>query len=789
MKNCPPFIPFTLVFMAGILADGFFGASILWPAALIVAGLAWLAFRANGILLLALGFGMLLSHVHRVPTSPHDVQNLFGERPVYVEFEGRITDDPILRPRARDERLDFPIRLNSFCESGIWKPVGGKVWVEWVRNPKQKGDLPRLYWGDRVRLTGYLSRPDPAGNPYLFDFRNYLETQGFHYVLQVDPDDAPLERLGGIPGAPAIFHARDRLEQAVVRGISGPPEVEGLLLGMILGERTQIPSEVNDNFKKTGTLHVVAISGLHITLIAFLITLVLRMFRVKKSIITCIVIPLLLGYVVMTGFRPSSVRALVMCVVFMGSWLLNRPAHMMNSLAVSAFVILSIAPSQIYDPGFQLSFLVVAAIVILAPRLKRLVEPWIEIDPFLPQEFVTNTRRRVGRWLGWGADLASVSLAAWIGSAGLILYYFHLFSPVSFLCNLVVVPLSSLSLALGFTAMIVDLVLPPLAAIFNQSQWLVTKMMLGTTDMVADWDWGYTYVAQPAVWLVAGGYALACLALFWKRSRLWVGAGVAMCTIAFAAWGYTERPIEITVLDVDQGQAVFIERFGGPKILIDAGSESQGRSVVEPFLRARGVNRLDAVVATHGDASHVGGLIEILRRMPVGELVVNPAKTRSSKYKKLLKEAEAGGVKTVSVKAGDLLKCGDLEMDVMWPREPYGTKSDDNSLVLRYQDLVFLSDLPGKLEAEMSWPASATVVRGAASGECFTDALLASTRRVIFSATDTEREDLILPETLQRIRGQGAGVWVTGLHGAVRLIGHPQAWQVLPLHPSPEPRQ
>jgi len=789
MKNLPPLIPLTLAFMAGILVDDWTRAGVLVPAAVLVAGLLWAALRSEAILLAALGFGMLIAHAHRVPYSPGDVRNVIGERPAYFECVGRITGDPIPRAGAGQDRLDFPLRLESFSDFGARRGDGGSVWVEWRRDPKRVAQAPRLFWGDRVRLSGYLERPAPATNPSLFDYRDYLEKRGFHYVLRVDPDDSPLEKIGEVPGLASIFRLRDRMEEAVLRGIRGTPEVEGLLLGMILGERTEMPSEVNDNFRRTGTLHVVAISGLHITLIAFLITLLLRMLRLNKSVITLIVIPLLLGYVVMTGFRPSAVRALVMCVVFMASWLLHRPAHMMNSLAVAAVAILAVSPCQIFDPGFQLSFLVVAAIVALTPGLRRLADPWIEPDPYLPPEFVTENRRRVGRALGRVADLAAVSLAAWVGSAGLILYYFHLFSPVSFFCNLIVVPLSGLSLALGFTAMIVDPACPPLASIFNQTQWLVTRAMLGVTDAAADWSWGYFYVSRPAAWVVAAGYAAGCAALFWKKSRRWIVAGALASLVTFIACGYAARPVEVTVLDVGTGQCVLIERFGGPTILIDAGSQSQGRSLVAPFLRSRGVNRLDLAVATHGDAAHIGGLIEILRQMPVAELAVSPARTRSSKFKALLKEAESLGIKVVPVKAGDKLRAGGVEFDVLWPREPFGSKADENSVVLRYRGVVVLSDLPESLETEVAFEGAETIVRSAASRDCFSRALPESVRRVIFSATDRDRDDLVLPSTLRRLQERGAEVWVTGLHGAVSLAHGSDGWVARPMIPRPDPLQ
>ena len=146
-------------------------------------------------------------------------------------------------------------------------------------------------------------------------------------------------------------------------------------------------------------------------------------------------------------------------------------------------------------------------------------------------------------------------------------------------------------------------------------------------------------------------------------------------------------------------------------------------------------------------------------------------------------------MKILQVKAGDMLFCDDIRMEVLWPSPPFQSKADDNSLVLRYGDLLFLSDLPEKLESKVPVTDPVTVVRGAGSRECFSEPLLASTRRVIFSSSDADRDDLILSSTLDRLRDRGAEVWVTGLHGAVSLLHGPEGWVVRPLHSVPEPRQ
>jgi competence protein ComEC len=322
-----------------------------------------------------------------------------------------------------------------------------------------------------------------------------------------------------------------------------------------------------------------------------------------------------------------------------------------------------------------------------------------------------------------------------------------------------------------------DFLSPFLAGLFNETQWLVATLMLGITDRGAQVPGGNFYAAQPAVWAVVIFYLAGCAWLFWRNGRRWVECGAVMTLAAWLFWSWAAPVERASVLEVGAGQAVLLERSGGPKILIDAGTMSQARWTVEPFLRARGVNRLDAVIGTHGDATHVGGLLEILRRIPVGELVVSPAKTRSSRHKQLVQTAREMGIPVREAVAGDRLNFRGMELEVLWPKPPFSKRADENSLVLRRGSLVILSDLPAKLEPQVQWPPGAVIVRSGGGEELFGELSPEKTpASVIFSCGDRSRDDLIAEDVMGRLRRAGAGVFVTGRNGAVLLKNREGRW-------------
>jgi len=561
--------------------------------------------------------------------------------------------------------------------------------------------MEEIEFGQEVEVEGVLGEPPAARNFGLFDYAAYLHRQGIHYALQADGSDS-VHILGPALGGGWIFAARQKLAEQLTLGIEDDTLAVGIIRGMLLGYREDIPPDVNDSFRRSGTLHVFAISGSHITLIALALLIALRQLRVPRNWVCCLVLPALIFYVVATGLRASAVRSLVMAAVVILGWSLERPSALLNNLAVSALIILSWDPLQLFDAGFQLSFVVVASLILVAPVIDRKIQSWFEPDPYIPRSYLPRWRLALMPPCRWLAALMAVCLAAWVGSFGLNLYYFNLISFVAILANLLIVPLASASVGLGLVSLLLGLAWDQLAITLNTTHALLVHTMVAISEGLAGSNHGYVYVAQPHVgWIVAGYTLSIVIALLWMKKHrvsaliLTTAFIATVGSLVFAAWN-TDR-IRLDIMDVGSGQSVLITGPRFERVLVDAGSKSQGRMVVEPFLRSRGVNVIDLAVISHGDAAHYGGFQELLGNVPIRRIAIADTSFRSTGYKQLLTQIEKAGIPLKKWKKGDeeMLRSGRI-LALRPPGNTKAKRADDQGLVLelktKFAGCLFASD-------------------------------------------------------------------------------------------------
>jgi ComEC/Rec2-related protein len=260
-------------------------------------------------------------------------------------------------------------------------------------------------------------------------------------------------------------------------GIEDFPETVGLLRALLLGHRSQLQRDIRDAFVMTGTLHIFAISGLHVAIVAYLITAVLQAVRVPRTHWAVLVVPLLIGYTWATGARASAIRACVMGSVYVCAPLLQRKPDVICSLALSALVIVAAAPLQLIDVGFILSFVAVLGIVGLYPVFEQPLRPLWTPDPLrvAPVPRWTAALRAVARYVG---SLVSVSCAAWFASTPLTALYFGRFIPVALLGNLLAVPVSFLVTVCGALSFVLGSCVPVLADLFNHANVALVFLMV-----------------------------------------------------------------------------------------------------------------------------------------------------------------------------------------------------------------------------------------------------------------------------------------------------------------------
>lgn len=651
-----PFVGIALAALAGTAVADRWTLSVEWLsviiAALATAVLAWP--RTVTCWGLAAAAFSLLHTVRHHGSTARELSREFARGPKVVSVTGIVWSEP--EPVAEwSGRMSgfFDLKVESIMLDGVIRQPDAQMSVAW------SGALPA--YGDRVTLTGNASNLAPVRNPGQFDLRRYRQRRGVYSEIQVRyAEDARVESHGhGWRMMAMALDARRWIQSQLRRDLSDSPELVSLIESMVLGMRGETPDEVRALFQKTGTLHLFAVSGLNIAMLAAIALYTLKPLGIRRARAVIVVIPLLVAYAFVTGLSSSCVRAAIMGAVVLGAQLFDRRAVVCNSLAAAAVGILAWDTNQLFLPGFQFSFTLVLVIVLLALRIQRRCERVAQPDPFLPRVLWSPAiRGGVWCWRHFSA-MAGVTLAAWIGSLAFTAGYFHLFSLSAIFANLLAVPIAFAVLLVGLCTLLCAAVWSQGALLCSNANWLMAKALLAVVEFFSDMPCGHRYVEHPS-----RGTPPAC---------------------------------EVTVLDCGEGAAIHL-RAGRRDWLLDTGSARACENVVAPYLRSRGVNRLAGIFLTHGDSLHIGGASLVLAEFRPRNVFESPLRDRSPVRRSLHEHlAQRAHGKSI-VWHGDRIDLGgDAAIRVLHPRAGgHGNVADDQALVAQLDcagtRVLFLSD-------------------------------------------------------------------------------------------------
>ena len=587
-----PLVPLAVAFGGGIAAAplaSLGGAWALWAVAAAAGGALLMLARplaATAAVLLAVGTVGVLRGL--APPAPADhVSRLAVPRTARVE--ARLADEPT---RWTGERA----RLLVEVERIDGEPRSGELQLT------AYGPLPTLTTGQRISVEARLDRPVGFRNPGTYDHAERLRRHGIEVVGTVRAERiTPLDARE--PGWPVRLRRRavDAMRETL------PPVSAALMAGLLLGERTNLPPDVDAAFRRAGVYHVLAVSGFNVALVASTVWALLALARAPRRLAALGALIVVVGFAAVVGSQPSVLRATLMAVLVLLALLLERDAAVLNSLALAALVILAARPADLHDPGFQLSFAATAGIV-LAPLPRR----------------------------GLAGALA-VSAAAQLAVLPIGLAHFNQLSTIGVLANLAVVPLAGLATVLGLVAVAAGPLSATLAGWLFAAAWPVLLGLRGVVSAAAAVPGAVIHLPAPGPLAIACYVAALGLALVaWRRRtthvrwarRLGAAALALVAISALTTLWPAVRPadgrLRVSVLDVGQGDAIVVEGPDGRTLLVDAGAGGPhrldvGERVVAPFLWNRGVLRLTAVVVTHADTDHAGGIEAIRARFSVRE--------------------------------------------------------------------------------------------------------------------------------------------------------------------------
>lgn len=622
-----------------------------------------------GALLLVLGAMRYESVMHGLPED-HVARFAGRDRPVVLD--GRAAEEP--------EWMEDGLRLRMAAERVT---VGDTVFsIQGTVLLRFRKFRPDVDYGDRLTARLHLRRPHPPRNPGAFDYRAFLERKGIHAMGSVSRREQVLEVRAGRGGwlwTYVVLPVRRGVRGAVACNLSGGPA--GLLSGILLGEKRGVPDPVRTAFTRAGVNHVLAVSGLHVGLIAAVVFFVLGAVGCGRKATAWATVCAVLLYALVTGLPPSVVRAAMMCAIAIWGRLGNTQGEGLNSLGLAALVILIFRPQDLFDVGFQLSFSATAGILIFY----RPIRAWLP-------------RAAAGGLAQWLWAPIAVSVAAQVATLPFVLTYFGLLSIVSILANLVVVPLMAAAVALGLLGVIVFHVSAPVASLLNGANWVVLKGAIQAAGWFAAPSWAAVELQRPG-WTVIGLYLCAAALILpevrsgrWGRRLVLVGLSLVNLWVWSGIW---QRPADLRmlVLDVGQGDGIFLRFPNGRTLLVDSGLRAlnidMGERVLIPFLQAEGINRIDAMVATHPHSDHIGGFVTLLEKVEVGWYLDAGQFYDSWTARRIRTLIREKGIRYAAIEAGDRFGgLGAVDALVLHPTPDYVSRNGPAPLGLNNGSVV-----------------------------------------------------------------------------------------------------
>jgi competence protein ComEC len=722
MESCPLLPPACGLIVGLILQRKLSFPFWFWAVILLILIFAALyvrkrpSFRHRLIALLWIGFfaGILLGAVRlRLFQSPRpdDIRRRIPDQPALASLGGRILTEPRLEDRSQwvfgqtqwtARSTSFILRIDEALTTDGWEPASGIVYAsisEPVRSMKA---------GDRIRFHGRLNRPRPPDNPGMFDGKQYLENQGIFRVAQIPALQSIILHEQDRRGYwhRLIGRFREGIYETMDAFGGDQKEYSDLPQALLLGKRSTLPVETWLAFQKTGLAHYISLSGMHVGILSGIFWWFGRAAGLEKRTRAMLCILLIGLYAAAVPPRAPTLRAVFLAeFVFLSILICQRPQPL-NTLALTALVLLLIQPCELFQAGWQLSYATVLGILLFYESLFTILSKPLFLYPQISDWLF----RFPGGSILWtilqsSLKLLSVGFSAWLGGAGILLWHFGTLTPLSAVWTVLVFPLVFLILLTGFMKWLLVPLLPTLAALCSVWLDILSDWFVRIVTALADLDLFAFRIGRVGLWAILLYYVWLlgiCFLPSGKRFRQSLAVvsaiGILLALSVDRIQRSFSKDLTITCLSVGHGLAVIGEIPGSKTFLFDGGSISlkdPGGRVIVPFLNHHGINSLDAVIISHGDLDHYNGLPEVLEAVQSQSIFVNPGFLERAKT-----SAAAGQMQSILRSHRILATTSELPYDFgaahirhLWPDEKTAA---DQSISNNDKSEVILLEFAGK---------------------------------------------------------------------------------------------
>lgn len=675
---------------------------------------------------------------------------------------------PFSTEQITEQMQSVDLHIRSAAEPGDpLRPVQGGLRLSLYA--PEDAVIPSLGCGDLVTVTATIKPPERYRDPGVWDSPAWMLSQGIGIIGSTKAEKLHVEGHGNQRSLACLQHtlqtaASDRLMQfadspvphVLPAWLTLSRDDAAMLSAMVTGDRSYLGSALRTPFERTGSFHLLVVSGLHLGIFAAFVFGIGRRLRIGRFPLTALTLTLSFAYALITGFGQPVQRAFAMLALYLIGRLLYRDRGRLNSLGFASLCLLILDPHALFDAGLEMTLLTVVAVAGIAiPVMERTTAPFItasrfinavgmdtafeprlaqfrvtlrllgeHLEPFISRRW-RRTRRAQNalslavRWSLLLFDLCLVSATIELTMALPMAAYFHRVTTSGLLVNILIVPALTLLLPAALLTMAALLVSPHIAWLPATVTAAMLHMVLAIVRFCSAWRMSELRLPEPTPAAAVACLALLALAVWTIRSRSRFALPAAataliaamVCALAPHTVSRRSGELEISAIDVGQGDSIFVVSPEGRTMLVDAGGPTGGSThqgnfnigedVVSPYLWSRHVHRLDVVALTHAHSDHMGGMPAILRNFRPRELWVghNPS---IPAYQALLSEADSLGISVRSFSADDTLPFGAATVRVLSPApryQPGDSPTNDDSLVLHLSYAGHSALLEGDAEA------------------------------------------------------------------------------------------
>lgn len=546
-------------------------------------------------------------------------------------------------------------------------------------NIKMSQDIPSIKYGDSLYIEGEFKQPEEARNYKGYNYKQYLKTKKIIGTVELEKAKI-LKSSNG-----SFIHNIQKYIKDTINGTLTDEE-GNLLLAILLGDKDKLSEDIQESFKTSNLSHMLAVSGAHVSYIILGLTYVLQnsIIGKKNGKIVCIIF--LLVFMAITNFTPSVTRACIMAVLTLFSGIIYRKSDVYTNISVAALITLIFNPYNLLDLGFQLSYGGTIGIIIFIKRI---------------QEKKSNSKV-----INYIKQMALVSIYANIIIISIMMYHFNTVSFTFIISNIMASPILGIIVITGFLFIITSITVKPLTSLIAIFIKPILSILIKISQICSKLPFSNILVVTPYMFNVISYYAIILYCIKSKKNnkcKIIICLLIVLILINFIIYIFPQK-LRIFFIDVGQGDSTLIITPDKKTVLIDGGGSDSfdvGEKVLLPYLLDRRILKVDYVLISHFDTDHCGGILTIMEKVKVKNIIISEQAEHSENYERFKKLMIHKKIRLIEVKKGDKIKIGRYsEFKILFPTSRLLSENplNNNSIVAQFNYNNFKMLFTGDIE-------------------------------------------------------------------------------------------